>query len=270
MDKTIQFRDTKGFYSDEGTGSSVVLVHGFGEDGSVWDGLKKKLSSDFRFIIPDLPGYRNSTLPREELTIEWMADFVYSIIEQEEIKNPIVIGHSMGGYVTLALAEKHPALPEKIGLFHSHAFADDEEKKKNRQKSIDFIQRNGTSDYVNELYNNLFSEKFRTENEATVDKIKAYVKMYSSETLIAGLKAMIMRPDRTSVLKSFKGPVLFVIGKHDKAIPYGKSLEQCQFPDVSQVHILQDSGHEGMMEEPEKSLNIMREFINLRVAFQTV
>lgn len=133
MDKTIQYQDVSGFYTDEGSGETIVLVHGFCEDGSIWNDFKKSLSKNFRVIVPDLPGYRKSTLPQHPLTIEWMADFVHAILEKGNVSNPIIIGHSMGGYITIALTEKHPNLPQKIGLFHSHAFADDEEKKKGRR-----------------------------------------------------------------------------------------------------------------------------------------
>ncbi len=263
MDKTIQFRDITGFYTDEGNGKIIVLIHGFCEDGSVWDDFRKNLSRDFRVIVPDLPGYRNSTLTAQGLSIEWMAEFVKAILDKEKIKLPTIIGHSMGGYIALALAEKYPDLPERIGLLQSHCFADDDEKKKNRQKGIDFVSKNGTRDFVNELYGNLFGEKFLKESKATVDQLKAYAQVYSSETVIACLQAMMNRHDRANVLKSFKKPVVFILGKQDKAIPYVKSLEQCSYPEISEVHILDDAGHMGMLEEPKKTLEIVREFANL-------
>ncbi len=264
MDKTLLFQDTTCSYADEGNGATtLVLIHGFSEDSSVWTDFRKHFSKNYRVLVPDLPGYGKSALPKQPLTIEWMADFVFAILEKEKIINPVIIGHSMGGYITLALAEKHPVLPQKIGLFHSHAFADDEEKKKGRQKGIEFVEKNGTRDFVNELVPNLFAEKFRAEHKATVERQKAYALKYSAETITAGLKAMILRPDRTHVLKTFKKPVLFLLGKEDKAIPYAKSVEQCQYPVISSVHILNGVGHMGMLEEPEKTLEIVEEFANL-------
>lgn len=263
MDKTIHFQDISGFYTDEGSGETIVLIHGFCEDGSVWADFRKHFSRNYRVLVPDLPGYGNSALTKETLTIEWMADFVYAILKKENISSPIIIGHSMGGYITLALTENHPDFPQKIGLFHSHAFADDEDKKKGRQKGIEFVEKNGTRDFVNELVPNLFAEKFRTEQKAIVGQQKARALTYPAETITAGLKAMILRPDRTHVLKEFKKPVLFILGKEDKAIPYGKSLEQCQYPTISSAHILEHVGHMGMLEEPEKTLEIVEEFANL-------
>jgi len=264
MDKTITYHDITGFYTDEGKGAPVLLLHGFCEDGSVWNGFRKALSKTFRVLVPDLPGYGNSQGTKEELSMEWMADFVKAILDKEKISSLTVIGHSMGGYITLALAEKFPGLPEKIGLFHSHCFADDEEKKKARQKGIDFIAKNGTDDYVNELYNNLFGEKFFSEKKSIVDTLKSRAKSYPAETILAGLDAMKNRPDRSAVLKSFKKPVLFLLGRQDKVLPYGKSVEQCQYPAISEVHLLEGTGHMGMFEEPKKTLHIVEEFLNLK------
>lgn len=264
MNKSVFFRDITGFYSDEGSGTPLVFIHGFCEDGSVWDAFRKKFSGRFRVIVFDLPGYRNTPLTSEHLTIEWMADFVMAILDRESVTNPIIIGHSMGGYIMLALVEKYPSLPQKIGLFHSHCFADDEEKKQGRLKAIDFISKNGTAGFADELYNNLFGEKFLRENKAAVDKMKAAAGKYPAETVISGLRAMLERPDRSHVLQTCRQPVLFILGKEDKAIPYMKSLAQCGYPAIADVHILENAGHMGMIEEPEKTLGIVAEFANLK------
>lgn len=265
MDKYIHFRDISGFYTDEGEGDTLVLVHGFCEDGSVWNHFSKSLSRNFRVIIPDLPGYRNSSLTNEELTIEWMADFLKAILDKEKVARAIIVGHSMGGYITLAFAEKYPELALKIALFHSHCFADNEEKKKSRQKSVDFIKQHGTTVFVEELYNNLFGQKFLSENKSVVEKLKTVAMGYAAGTITSDLEAMIKRPGREHVLKSFQRPVLFILGKSDKLIPYEKSLEQCAFPKVADVHILENTGHMGMFEEPQKTLEIIAQFANLKI-----
>ncbi|HXH18482.1 MAG TPA: alpha/beta hydrolase [Chitinophagales bacterium] len=270
MNKTIRFCESTGFYTVNSPTPNpqhpaLILIHGFCEDGSVWDIFRENLSRRFQVIVPDLPGYRNSSMTKQELTMEWLADYIKAIIDKEKIQQPVIIGHSMGGYIALALAEKFPDVPGKIGLFHSHCFADDDEKKKNRQKAMEFVMKNGTADFVNELYDKLFGEKFLKQNKEAVDKLKAAAKKYPAETIAANLKAMMNRPDRAHVLKSFRRPVLFILGKQDNAIPYTKSLEQCSFPEISEVHILDDAGHMGMLEAPKKTLEMVREFVNLNL-----
>ncbi|MGH2563842.1 MAG: alpha/beta fold hydrolase, partial [Ginsengibacter sp.] len=87
-------------------------------------------------------------------------------------------------------------------------------------------------------------------------------KYFSAEALIQYYEAMIERPDRTNVLKSFKKPVLFIIGKQDNAVPLKASLEQCHLPAISYIKILQNSGHMAMWEEKRTATTFLFEFLN--------
>ena len=119
----------------------------------------------------------------------------------------------MGGYISLAFAEKYPELLNAFGLFHSTAYADDEAKKEARRKGIEFIKNNGAAAFIKNTTPNLFSEKTKKENPELVEKLVDQSQNFSSEALIQYYEAMIQRPDRTSVLKSFQKPVLFIIGQ---------------------------------------------------------
>jgi len=134
MGKLIKYKDIVGYYKDEGSGPSLMLLHGFGMDGSIWDGIVKDLKKDFRVLIPDLPGIRHSGLSKEPLTMEWFADFIKAIAEEEGLKMFHLFGHSMGGYIALAFAERYPEMLQKFGLFHSNPLADSQEKIKSRER----------------------------------------------------------------------------------------------------------------------------------------
>ena len=205
-----------------------------------------------------------------EISIEDYAGVVKAIVDIEITgkqkddggKNLFtLIGHSMGGYITLAFAEKYPELLNAFGLFHSTAYADDDAKKETRRKGIEFIKNNGASAFLKTTTPNLFSEKTKKENPELVEKLIDQSKDFSSESLIQYYEAMIQRPDRTSVLKSFQQPILFIIGKHDTAVPLQSSLEQCYLPSISHIHILQNSGHMGMWEEKDKATEILLNFL---------
>ena len=130
-----------------GKGKPVVLIHGFGEDGNIWDKQVAFLKDHFRLIIPDLPGSgRSALIP--DMSIEGMAEAMHSMLMNEGISACVVLGHSMGGYLTLAMAEKYPDLFRSFGLIHSSAFADSEEKKAARSKSIEFIKNNGANEFL--------------------------------------------------------------------------------------------------------------------------
>ena len=238
---------------------SVVLVHGFGEDHSVWDQQVKHLEKDCNLIVPDLPGSGKSKLT--DVSMEGMADHLKKILDDQSISSCIMIGHSMGGYVTLAFAEKFPEMLSGFGLFHSSAYADPEEKKDIRRKAIDFIKKNGTREFLKTSVPNLIAKDTRNREELIRKLIDSYDYL-SPEALIAYYEAMIARPDRTSVLKEFTKPILMVLGVYDTAVPYEQGKEQVKLLQKPVVHTLQNSAHMGMWEQPAESNSILADYIN--------
>jgi len=268
--KQVIFQDKKIFYRVQGKGKPVVLTHGFAEDSNIWNYQLEKLSEKFYVIVPDLPGSGRSEMLEGNIRIEDYAEVIKAIIDVEVtgkekdkgVRNLFtLIGHSMGGYITLAFAEKYPELLNAIGLFHSTAYADDDVKKEARRKGIEFIKNKGAYAFIKSTTPNLFSEKTKKENPQLVEELIDLSKNFSPEALIQYYEAMIQRPDRTSVLKSFQQPVLFIIGKQDIAVPLQISLEQCHLPSVSHIHILKNSGHVGMWEEKSGATAFLLNFL---------
>jgi len=256
----ILFENKKIFYRVEGKGRPVFLLHGFAEDGRIWEKQINALKEDNLLIIPDLPGSGQSEMLDGVRTMKDYAEVVKAIADKIIFKNKAenerqfcLIGHSMGGYITLAFAEKYPDILGSFGLFHSSAFADTEEKKATRRKGIAFIKKNGTEAFLKTTIPNLFSERTKNERPDMLTQLLEIGKNISPEALIQYYQAMIQRPDRTNVLRSFRKPVLFIIGKEDHAVSLQDSLSQCYIPAISYVHILENSGHQGMWEETELS-----------------
>jgi pimeloyl-ACP methyl ester carboxylesterase len=167
----------------------------------------------------------------------------------------------MGGYISLALAEKYPEILSSVALVHSSAFADSDEKKANRLKSIEFVKKNGAYEFLKAVITDLFTEEWAAANQEIVDRQIEKSKDFTDEAIIAYYQAMINRPDRTHVLKSFPKPILFIIGEHDKAVPFEQSMQQCYLPNLAYIHILRNSAHMGMMEEVDKVKEILLEFL---------
>lgn len=262
--KSINYQSSKIFYRVIGKGKPVVLIHGFGEDGTIWGNQVTFLQYDFQLIIPDLPGSGQSGMI-PDMSIEGMAELIYTIIG-EEIKtgnSATVLGHSMGGYITLALAEKYPGVLTAFGLVHSSAFADSEEKKITRRKAIDFIEKNGAYEFLKTSIPDLFYKGPEKGNfcAAQIESLVKKGRQFTPDSLIAYYIAMINRPDRTAILKNFSGPVLFIIGKHDKAIPFEQSMQQCYLPNRSDVNIVCNSAHMGIIEETEKVNQVLKSFL---------
>ncbi len=258
--KFTTFKDKKIVYTIEGKGTPIVLVHGFGEDSFVWRDYKQEfIDAGYSVVVMDLPGFGASELP-ENLTIELLADAVNTVIEDAGLRRVVLVGHSMGGYTALAFAEKYPAKLYGLGMFHSHPYADSEEKKEGRLRSMEVVKTKGTPLFVKQFIPNLFAPKFAASYTFLIDKLIHRAARFSDASVIAALHAMMIRPDRSEVLKNLKVPVLFIIGKEDNAIPKDASMEQTTLNDSALILILEDAGHMGMLEAKKKTQQAILQF----------
>ncbi len=257
------------FYRSIGKGKKVMLLHGFAEDGAIWENQIDFLKNDFRLLIPDIPGSGQSELIQNG-NIDIYAEVIRAILADDfekegnaGLEEVSIIGHSMGAYIALAFAEKYPQHLTKFGLFHSTAFADNKEKKLSRIKAIQFIKEHGSFAFLQTSIPGLFTETFAKEHTIVINELINQSKGFNPLSLIQYYEAMMKRPDRTEVLKQFQKSILFIIGEKDNIIPLQCSLEQCYFPAVSHIHILEKSAHMGMLEETDKSNEIVYNFLKL-------
>ncbi|MFT4032820.1 MAG: alpha/beta hydrolase [Siphonobacter sp.] len=232
----------------------LVLLHGYGEDSKVWDNIKAAFWPNTNLITPSYASRSDLT------TIDAYAEAVHKDLQNQGITKCIVIGHSMGGYVTLALAEKYPELIAGLGLFHSTAYADSEEKKEIRKKNIVFIEKNGPEAFMQNFTKNLFSEDFSRERPDVIAEHIIHYSQLPPAALVAGMQAMIDRPDRRRVLEEATYPVLFIIGKKDKAVSPEDAVEQTRLPQHSYLLILENVGHMGMVEAPQECIDEIQAF----------
>jgi pimeloyl-ACP methyl ester carboxylesterase len=259
--KKLNYNSKSIAYSDHGKGDVIMLVHGFGEQAEIWKN-QHDIFDGYRLIIPQLPGTGDSEMI-DDMSMEGMADCLLAILDEENIKTCIMIGHSMGGYITMAFVEKYELRLKGFCLFHSSAFADNEAKKETRKKGIAFIKEHGAAAFLETMIPNLYSSATKTYHAEWVAEHKKTASAFSPGSLIAYYEAMIQRPDRTEVLKKNKLPVLFIMGREDQAVPIEDGLKQCHMPAVSYVEILENSGHMGMVEEKEAVNKILVDFVSI-------
>ena len=266
QEKNIRFQEALIHYRVTGYGTPVVLLHGFGEDGQIWKRQIDFLQDQYHLIIPDLPGSGRSELIRKEgAGIETYAACIRQILDEENISHCVMIGHSMGGYIALAYHEHYGDSLLSWGLFHSTAFADSDEKIQNRKKAIDFILQQGSGAFLQTSIPGLFCNQ-ETSNQM-IRELVLQGQVFDAEALVQYYEAMMKRPDRTRQLKESRSPVLFVLGEYDQAVPFNQGLEQCHIPERSSVYILRNSGHMGMLEEPERSNEILAYFLHYQGMF---
>lgn len=248
------------YYEVKGSGPAMVLLHGYCDDHSIWKYIEGELEKHYTLIMPDMPGFGKSEIC-EPQTVETMAEAVKSIIDAEHITEVVMIGHSMGGYITLAFAEKYPQYLKGVGLFHSNAIADTDEKKENRNKTIEFVKQNGVEPFARTFVPNLFAPNF--SNDELRDETFNKANSCTANAVIETAKALRDRPDRKKVLADLACPVLFLAGKQDAIIPYSLVLTLAHIPHFSALEVLDKSGHMGMLEQPAESIAALTKFASL-------
>lgn len=245
-------------FFEKGKGHTIVLIHGFCETGNVWVDFAERLSDEFHVICPDLPGIGGSSIAGDMISLEEVAVSLEDWMEVNQIENPIVIGHSLGGYVSLALLELMGNRIKAIGLFHSTAFADDEEKKEMRNRTITFLRKYGVEKFVTSFVPPLFSENRREELSKEIVLAIEDGKLSTLNGLIAYAGAMRDRQERLDVLNHYAGPKLLIAGTEDTAVKIDASRAQ---KDVfTHYYELQGVGHMGMIERKEETLELVKAF----------
>lgn len=249
------------FYTDRGTGQVVVLLHGYLETSDVWDGFGDKLSDKFRVIVPDLPGHGRSDIISEVHTMELMAGILLELILSKDISSFFLVGHSLGGYVALAFAELFPERLSGYCLFHSHPFADSPEALKKREREIKLVQGGRKDmmypDNVAKMFADVNLDKFSVAHERS----KEIAFSLTGEGIIAVLRGMIARPSRLAVLEEGKVPCLLILGAMDNYIGYKSVQSAVRLPVNARVIVLENSGHMGFVEEEERSVKVIEDFI---------
>jgi pimeloyl-ACP methyl ester carboxylesterase len=246
------------FHRTMGIGRPVVLLHGFCESSQIWGVFANLLSQRCQLLIPDLPGFGNSSLPSTPFSIDDIGEIMWNWLDEIKIKNPIIVGHSMGGYVTLAMINQRPDAAAGFSLFHSTAKPDTSDKKLNRDKTIAFVNKNGVAPYIETFVPGLFYHK---DSHSIKDVFKiAYTT--PADTLVAYAAAMRDRPNRRHVLDDFDKPVLIIAGEKDDIIPLDTLMDQAIQLRKGRLSILSDIGHMGMLESTSRTVEIVAQFVD--------
>ncbi|SNC75813.1 Pimeloyl-ACP methyl ester carboxylesterase [Hymenobacter gelipurpurascens] len=242
------------------TTPTIVFLHGFAESRAIWTEFTRGFSKDYQLLLLDLLGHGENTEGVQDYSMEAQASYVAEQLQQQSVTQALVVGHSMGGYVALALAEAHPEMVSGLVLFHSTALPDTDEKKANRDKNHDFVQRHGVKKFMDSFIRPLFAPANRDRLPEAQTLLEDIGKATPKATILGGLEAMKNRPDRTQVLKNAQFPVLFIGGQDDVAVAIESLLPQLALPAQSHALLLADVGHLGYLERPMDTRRAIEQF----------
>ena len=257
--KTITFQQKQIAYRIKGQGQCLVLLHGFPMDSRVWTDFIDKLSADFCVIAPDLPGLGKSEILAERHDMSLMADVVSAILETEQISKCVLAGHSMGGYVALAFADKYGDKLVGLSLLHSHASADDAQARENRNQAILKIHDDKKA-FLTNFVQSLFDEKFAEANPDAVRFITDITLSQEKLAVAAAMAGMRERESYIELLTKLQVPVQFVLGKSDSRMPLIKIMAQAGLPSHGELLMLEGVGHVGFLESPLIVMDALKTF----------
>jgi pimeloyl-ACP methyl ester carboxylesterase len=246
-------------YEEQGAGRPVVLLHGFCGSSRYWERVVPLLADRFRVITPDLRGHGESEAPEGVCSMEAFAGDIVGLLDALDLEQAVVLGHSLGGYVTLALAEAYPERLSGFGLIHSTAFPDTEEGKKNRENGIRAIREQGIGAFVEGLVPKLFAPEHLISMTDAVERAKEIGRGTSPVGAAATQEGMRQRPDRNRVLEQTQVPVLLVAGSRDQVVPVEKTFSVSR-ETITQVR-LDQAGHMSMYEAPEQLAAVIADFL---------
>jgi pimeloyl-ACP methyl ester carboxylesterase len=235
-------------YKVHGNGSTcLVLLHGFCENNTCFDEQVLLFKDHCKVLVPDLPGFGKSGV-EPNITMAAMAREVKHLLDALQIETCVMLGHSMGGYVSLEFAHQFPQKLKGLGLIHSTALADSEERKAKRDQVVEFIRSHGKEAYVKNFIPGLFKESNR--QEAYVAKAIQEAIAGPEEGIITAALGMKERLAHRALLVQTELPVFFGIGAYDELIPKEAMLNLASLCQQAEICLLENSGHMAMQEEP--------------------
>ena len=256
MQDFITHKNTKIYYSDQGKGAAVVLLHGFLENSTMWKNLIPHVSKRNRVITIDLLGHGKTGCIGYIHSMDLMAEVVNAVLKHLRIRRVQIIGHSMGGYVALAFAEAYPKKVKALCLMNSTSQDDSEEKKQNRDRAIKAVKSNYKT-FVRVSVSNLFKPENRTKLKNEIEVVTQEALKTPLQGIIAALDGMKNRPNREKIFSQSLFKKMMIIGKEDPALDYNSLIKQTQNTDVYVVEF--PDGHMSHIENIQDfTYNILR------------
>jgi pimeloyl-ACP methyl ester carboxylesterase len=250
----FQYNNSAIYYAMQGNGPALLLLHGFLESSTMWEEIAPTFYETRTVITMDFPGHGKSDSVAEEHTMELFAEIVNALLDHLNIKKCSVIGHSMGGYVAMAMAELFPHKLEKLVLLNATPAEDSKERKLNRERALQLIPK-AKDVFVSMAISNLFAETARKKFQIEIEHLKTEALEMTTEGITAAIKGMKNRKDRRTVLKSFPRPKFMICGITDPILPF----QECKIiTEDSGTRLFElQVGHMSHIEDTTSTIEIM-------------
>ena len=262
VEKFIMAGDSALHICDSEVGDkAVVLLHGYLENMLVWEEFVPLLYKELRVITLDIPGHGISEVKGEIHSMDYLADTLALALDKLGIASATVVGHSMGGYMALAFAERHPERLDGVVLLHSTPYADSEEKRKMRQREISLIKSGKKELLAHTAPEAGFAMENRKRFRTEIEDLQQTIYLTEDAGIVALLNGMIERKAQSEMLHALGKPILFVLGRKDGYIVAEVAEKMVAEHPEAKVVWLENSGHMGFIEEPQACAKALLEFV---------
>lgn len=250
-------------YYDSGSGPPLLFLHSFGHTKTMWlPQLSYFLQKGYRVIAPDVRGYGESTYVRANYSVTSLSDDIASFVELLEIRKPVIVGISMGGYIALDIHERHPEMLGALVLSNTKAEADSEEIKGRRRAQILVLEKEGVGQFVETSAPRRLSRKTLDEKPWVLDFVKMLNLSVRPEVLASTLEAMMEKKDYTASLPKIKIPVLITFGTEDVLIPKSAAPNMHEKIPGSKLTSIEGTGHVSNLENASQYNTVLESFLS--------
>lgn len=246
-------------FIDSGRGPTVLWVHGYPLSGKIF--ASQSSMPGFRHVIPDLPGFGSTPARGPRSTIDDFADAVLKLADDRRVSRFVLAGHSMGGYIALAIMRKAADRVGALILLDTKEIADTDKARADRLKTIQEVEKGGPGVVVEAMLPKLLGAQTSRSNPALVREVRQILETASPDGITSALSAMASRPDSTAAARSTKVPTLIIAGADDTLTPVSDAERMHGLIEGSELVIIPGAGHLPTMENSQLTTGVIAEFL---------
>jgi len=248
------------YYEEYGKGFPVVFLHGYPFDHTIWEPLVPLISDKARLILPDLRGFGRSPVPDGVYSMRLLAEDVLNLMNTLKIEKAILVGHSMGGYVSLAFAQAYPHRLSGLGLVCTQAGADAPERRQARYQMAEEVSRKGVKVAAENMAPKV------TSNPELAKSLQKLIMQNKPKGIIASLKGMAERPDALGWLSAISIPAVVLAGGADGFVSLERAHTMTQLLGKAWLVELPGVGHMPMLDAPQATADALNQLIQMVIS----
>ena len=254
----LDYKNANVFYTDQGKGTAVVLIHGFLENSTMWDKIVPELTKRNRVITIDLLGHGKSDCLGYVHSMELFAKTVEAVLKHLKIRKYILVGHSLGGYISLAISKMNPTKIKGLCLLNSTSEKDSEERIKIRIRANKMVQNN-FENMVKMSISNLFNQANLLIYKEEIEAIKKVALQTSLQGYIAANEGMRLRLNTNAVLTDNNFKKLIIVGEKDLVLDLETSKKEAV--KTNSELVVFSNGHMSHIENKDELIITLKNFL---------